>query len=220
MFDSARWRKRINNGIRLLQSRLHQGGLILFYHRVTERDIDPFEQCLAPEWFEAQMNWLSEWAKVVPLDEMVARAKRDQLERHMISITFDDGYVDNLQTALPILEKYQLPATFFITTGNENQPFWWDILATTLLRPAELPEKLPNSVREAIGVAGNVDKYELLFKLHGYLQPLKPDKQRQVLRALTDWSGTSLGEREDRAMTREELRQLASSHLVHHWCAY
>jgi len=45
-------------------------------------------------------------------------------------ITFGDGYADNIINALPLLERYQIPATIFISTLNINtkNEFWWDRL--------------------------------------------------------------------------------------------
>ena len=53
-----------------------------------------------------------------------------------MAITFDDGYVDNLTTASPILTSLNLPATFFVTTGHTGraQEFWWDELHRVLLQ--------------------------------------------------------------------------------------
>lgn len=47
----------------------------------------------------------------------------------LIMLTFDDGYFNN-SLALPILDKYKVPASFFITTRNvtENKSYWWDII--------------------------------------------------------------------------------------------
>ncbi len=49
--------------------------------------------------------------------------------KNHILITFDDGYYNN-QLALPILEKYQVSALFFISANHimENKCFWWDVL--------------------------------------------------------------------------------------------
>ena len=61
----------------------------------------------------------------------------EPLPPHAVAITFDDGLLDNLTCAAPLLEKYRLPATFYIITGGleEGTPMWWDqaiaMLATT-----------------------------------------------------------------------------------------
>lgn len=50
-------------------------------------------------------------------------------EGSYVMITFDDGYFNNT-LAIEVLNKYQIPATFFVTTRNviENKSFWWDII--------------------------------------------------------------------------------------------
>ena len=86
---------------------------ILVYHTISTRpeplpgDID-----ISPERFAQQLRWLSRWSKVVRLEETLAPAKRGQ-----VAITFDDGFRDNLTVALPLLEKYRLPITLFVTAG-------------------------------------------------------------------------------------------------------
>ncbi len=54
-------------------------------------------------------------------------------------LTFDDGYANNLQLALPILEQHRVPALFFISTGpmQSQQPFWFDVIVTAI-QAAEL----------------------------------------------------------------------------------
>lgn len=87
---------------------------VLVYHSISsppeplEADAD-----ISPERFESQLRWLSRWRRVVPLDETL-RARSGQ---RLVAITFDDGYRDNLTVALPILEKFQLPMTLFVTAG-------------------------------------------------------------------------------------------------------
>ena len=60
-------------------------------------------------------------------------------------MTFDDGYLDNLTNAKPILEEHDVPATIFVCSGavGRRQEFWWDQLERALLRsPKKLPERL------------------------------------------------------------------------------
>ena len=67
---------------------------------------------ISPEKFERHLQWLARWRRVVSLEETLL----DSTQRS-VAITFDDGYQDNLTVALPLLEKYQLPMTLFVTAG-------------------------------------------------------------------------------------------------------
>lgn len=90
---------------------------ILIYHRVlaTPDPLRPGE--VDATVFEAQMHHLSKNCEVVPLLEATTLLKQGKLPRRACCITFDDGYADNFTVALPILEKYRLPATIFIATA-------------------------------------------------------------------------------------------------------
>ena len=68
---------------------------------------------ISPARFERQLQWLSRWRRVVPLEETLRTVAR----RSLVAITFDDGYRDNLTIALPLLEQFQLPMTLFVTAG-------------------------------------------------------------------------------------------------------
>jgi peptidoglycan/xylan/chitin deacetylase (PgdA/CDA1 family) len=87
---------------------------VLVYHSISsppepmEADAD-----ISPERFERQLRWLSRWRRVIPLDETLHVSPR----RRLAAITFDDGYRDNLTAALPLLEKFSLPMTLFVTAG-------------------------------------------------------------------------------------------------------
>lgn len=100
--------------------RLFPGLRILMYHRVY--DFGCFEQlCVSPPRFEQQMAWLAENRTVISLQQGIEAIQTGAVDGDQVVITFDDGYLDNLQYALPILEKYQLPATIFITTHFTDQ---------------------------------------------------------------------------------------------------
>jgi peptidoglycan/xylan/chitin deacetylase (PgdA/CDA1 family) len=90
---------------------------ILIYHRVLPVP-DPL-RAGEPDAtrFDQQMRYLARHFSVLPLREAFRRLRAGTLPRRACCITFDDGYADNLTVALPILEKYGLPATIFIATG-------------------------------------------------------------------------------------------------------
>ena len=68
---------------------------------------------ISPERFGQQLRWLSRWRRVVSLEETLCATPH----RRLVAITFDDGYRDNLTVALPLLERFELPITLFVTAG-------------------------------------------------------------------------------------------------------
>jgi len=90
---------------------------ILLYHRVL-----PAPDALRPgepdaATFAWQMRLLAEHWTPLPLDEALCRLDEGRLPLRAVSVTFDDGYADNAEIALPILRATGVPATFFIASG-------------------------------------------------------------------------------------------------------
>jgi peptidoglycan/xylan/chitin deacetylase (PgdA/CDA1 family) len=91
--------------------------IVLMYHRVAEEP-DYLGMTVAPAIFARQLEVLRNRARVVPLAELVARlADATPLAEDQAAITFDDGYRDNLDNALPLLQAHGVPATVFVSTG-------------------------------------------------------------------------------------------------------
>jgi peptidoglycan/xylan/chitin deacetylase (PgdA/CDA1 family) len=86
--------------------------VVLCYHSVDPR---PSYLGLTPELFDAHLAWLEEHCRVVSLDELVA-APRTRGGPY-VAITFDDGYADNHEHALPLLQARGMPASFFVAVG-------------------------------------------------------------------------------------------------------
>lgn len=108
---------------------------ILIFHRVLP-EIDPlFPAEIHAARFEKICCWLRQWFCVIPLHEGVRRLRDGTLPARALAITFDDGYADNHDIALPILMKHQLPATFFIATGfMEGGCMWNDVVIEAIRR--------------------------------------------------------------------------------------
>lgn len=109
-----------------------RGAVILMYHSVAEGEsrayIDPRNHVPA-EVFAEQMGFLSGHRSVVALSELVGMLERGESPAAgTVAVTFDDGYLDNLTTAAPILHRYGLPATLFLATGyvDRADPQWVD----------------------------------------------------------------------------------------------
>jgi peptidoglycan/xylan/chitin deacetylase (PgdA/CDA1 family) len=158
---------------------------------------------------------------------------------HGVVVTFDDGYTDNLMNAKPVLERYDVPATVFVTTGyvGKERDFWWDELEKLLLQRDALPPML------RLNISGKVHEWDLSFPsnsreicehrwsvaerhdpgpqqtaycaLHQLLRPLMEDERRQVLSALREWAGAGavpLGHRAP--LSPAEVVELAEGDLV------
>jgi len=100
---------------------------ILMYHRVMPKPdpLRPWE--IDAQQFRKHMEWISGIFNVIPLIEAVEGLKAGTLKRRSLSITFDDGYLDNATEALPILKEFGFHATFFCTSAwLEGGQMWND----------------------------------------------------------------------------------------------
>jgi peptidoglycan/xylan/chitin deacetylase (PgdA/CDA1 family) len=105
---------------------------VFLYHRIASPEQDPFALSVSASQFQDHLDILRSRCRIVTLDELLDT--RTVNRTMLASITFDDGYSDNLTTASPILRRAEIPATFFICTGRlgDVQGFWWDRVATAI----------------------------------------------------------------------------------------
>jgi peptidoglycan/xylan/chitin deacetylase (PgdA/CDA1 family) len=104
---------------------------ILIYHRVLARP-DPLLPSLPDvRLFERQMGLLRRCFTVLPLGEAARGLQDGSLPARAACITFDDGYADNAELALPVLRRHGLSATFFIASGYLDGGRMWndDVIA-------------------------------------------------------------------------------------------
>ncbi len=105
--------------------------LILLYHRVAELPSDPCLLCVTPERFAEQMEILMRHTHPLRLQELIRAVQENRsLPSRSVVVTFDDGYADNLSHAKPLLERFGIRATVFVTAGylEGSREFWWDEL--------------------------------------------------------------------------------------------
>ena len=194
--------------------------VILMYHRVFEASSDPWELSVSPKHFAEHLEILCRNYPVLSLHKLSRSLRDAQLPQRGVVLTFDDGYADNLWNAKPFLEKYELPATVFITSGSLDSPteFWWDDLERTLLQPKTLPKHLQLSVQDRLyewPITSSDDRQRAYMAIHQILQPLKPSDRNQVMNDLFAWADMDPMARPDyRPLTTAELIQLAQSEFV------
>ena len=90
---------------------------ILMYHRVLPH-ADPMRpQDISAATFAMQMSTLASIFTVLPIDEALDQLEAGRLPARSVCVTFDDGYRDNFDVALPILRSHGFAATVFVTSG-------------------------------------------------------------------------------------------------------
>lgn len=190
--------------------------LCLLYHRVCPVEDEIFHLTVSPEHFEQQIAYLKE-------NFPVFRFEEDWMEagENGVVLTFDDGYWDNYEYALPILERYKVPATVFVATGyvGAGQEYWWDELARVLTREVEYPGKfeLKDSLYHYVWETDSFEKRLDLIKSLHWLLRLDPELERanSWLEQLRSWAGIEPeGRRENLPVDLCGLHGLDSSEYI------
>lgn len=112
---------------------------ILIFHRVL-RERDPvFPSEMYAQRFDTQLGQLKRHFRFMSLAEGIQGLREGKLPPRSACITFDDGYADNAEVALPILQKHGLNATFFVASGFLDGGRMWNDTVIELVRAADGP---------------------------------------------------------------------------------
>jgi peptidoglycan/xylan/chitin deacetylase (PgdA/CDA1 family)/GT2 family glycosyltransferase len=189
-------------------------GLILAYHRIAELHPDTHGLCTPPERFAAQMELLAENFQPLSLRDLVAQATAGELVPGAVAVTFDGGYLDNLEIASPALIQVGIPATFFVGGAPPGEPCeaWPDTLERILVGDEPVPDRLVLELGERrIDMPTRTvgQRHSALLALHEDLVDSGPGRVRTVVGQIADWSACELAVRDShRLMTDAELLEL------------
>ncbi len=188
---------------------------VLMYHRVAELRADPWDLAVSPRHFAEQIEILTRKRRPISLSRLAETSPPDGA----VAITFDDGYIDLVTNAKPVLEKFDCAATVFVPTGlvGRTRDFWWDELTRLILESAKLPGKL---TIEAVGhgrfawersESKGEDRAALHDTLWSWFLPLPHGVRERCLEQLAAQIGVSIAGRADhRVMKDSELVSLSS----------
>ena len=142
--------------------------VVLMYHRVLPKD-SPERQneqpgmYVSPETLDLHLTELKRHFELVHLDDWLRRAKEGKaLPRLACALTFDDGWRDNYDFALPVLVKHRAPATIFLVSSyiGTVQRFWpnqlMDLVRAEFTSPGSVvfPPPLRALVQPVLAQAG------------------------------------------------------------------
>ena len=113
-------------GLRIHRRLLRGRAIVVAFHSITPERSDGALRCSLRD-FQRYCAFFAKHMKTERFTGLVGQlAQRRPLEGEVV-ITFDDGYADNAELAAPVLKRWSLPATFFVTTGfmeSQQQVFW------------------------------------------------------------------------------------------------
>jgi peptidoglycan/xylan/chitin deacetylase (PgdA/CDA1 family) len=221
-----------------IKSIFRRQAIILMYHSIASPAIDPWELAVSPDNFEQHLQVLKKKYTVEPLSQLVEQLRKKKIKKNCIAISFDDGYADNYFTAKPLLEKYDLPATFFITSNMSMQKeYWWDELAKILLLNIELPqtlslkingnsffydlveetfltEELLNKHKNYIAYNPETLRSGLYYKLWEYFSPMPAQEQLKLIEQIRSWAGVAEVSRPEYCcMPSHQIKEISTNNL-------
>ncbi len=228
--------------LRRCRARWQPRAIILAYHRVAQVVSDPQLLCVSPANFAAQLAVLSRHYRVLSLNALVDALQSRRLPRRTVVITFDDGYSDNFLEARPLLQRYECPATIFVTSGfiDRATEFWWDELERLTLLPNNLTPTVQLTINQH-AYSWNLDdcadysvaaasahrgwhvlspdtptpRHHLYRELYALLHPLSWTQRRDALDALRVQSdSSSMGRATHRVLSSQEIRRIAAEGLL------
>ena len=188
--------------------------LILSYHRIVENknqinsEINSIS--VTTGTFEKQIKLLKKKFNIVSIDEIL---KIDNKVKNNLTITFDDGYKDNLTNAVPILEKYDVPATIYVTTRFlENKcDMWWYEIENIIWKKDKLDFNFLNKeyyfdLKEENKKKKCYKRLSLLFKNSSYLN------QNKLLEEITRKKERT--QYRDKILNKSDLIELSKKNII------
>jgi peptidoglycan/xylan/chitin deacetylase (PgdA/CDA1 family) len=165
----------------LLRPLLASGGIILTLHHVRPARSAAFQPNrhleITPEFFRATLAHVRKQnLDIISLDEMYRRLSERDFSRRFVCFTFDDGYRDNRDFALPAMRDYDAPFNLYATTDFTNGAgqFWWIALEQLVAKADTIDAPIGSGVRLDAGTPAA--KQVAFDQLHGWLRSLPTDR--------------------------------------------
>lgn len=180
--------------------------VVLTYHRVRPQRDELIPGMCDVERFRSQLAVMKRWFNVLPLSDAIERSADGSLPPRTVCITFDDGYRDNVDIALPMLRDAGLHATFFIATGYLNDGIMWNdqVIHAVRFQPAGTWD-LTGIGLGRCEVSDMASRRALFAQIITHLKHREPAQRAAAAQSLYD---ASPGPRERLMMTDGELASL------------
>ncbi len=185
---------------------------ILVFHRVLPQPDPLFPGETHAASFDAMLGWLRQCCQVLPLDEAVRRLGQGNLPARAAAITFDDGYADNHDVAMPILQRHGLSATFFVATGFLDGGQMWNDTVGEAVRHCRLPVldleglALPGTGPERLDLADPAQRARAIGLMIDRIKYSDPEQRVALSAAVAERA--KVARRGDLMMSSQQVRGL------------
>jgi len=168
----------------------HRDVKVLAYHRVLPRADEgsfPYDLELVSAWqdeFDWQMGYVAQRYEVITCRELARFEDTGKWpDKPCALVTFDDGYLDNHDVALPILRKHGIPAVIFVATGymGASETFWYDKLAFDVLHARKSSLALSTGGQEIALGEGQAARRQATIQLQRHLKKVSNPERLETL---------------------------------------
>jgi peptidoglycan/xylan/chitin deacetylase (PgdA/CDA1 family) len=183
---------------------------ILIYHRVFDQPDVFYPDVPDTTMFSWQMQLLHHHYNVVSFAKAIELLQTNQLPARTACVTFDDGYADNCLHALPVLQQWNIPATFFVASGFLNGGMMWNDIVLESIRHLQQDQLDLQTVGLGCYPLGALQqRQQTAIELLPIIKYMSPVQRNEVCHYLAERAVNLLPE--NLMMTTEQLKQLHAS---------
>ena len=202
----------------ILNSKKFRGeGIILMYHRIcsdepSDKNNSDYLSVTASN-FKEHLKYLKKNYSIVSINDFLFK-KKEIPKKFEIVITFDDGYKDNLNLALPILEELNVPATIYITTKfpEKDTSIWWYELKEFIENRFENLEFEFENKKYLFLLNNKSKKEKSCNEIINLFKSLDGQKQSNLLSIIT--KNEIRKKYEDEVMSWSDIKKISNSPLI------
>lgn len=197
------------------------GLLILLYHSIGRpAELDPYLS-VSEKHFAGQLEYLARHYEVMSLAHAVALIERgESLPKTAAAITFDDGYRDNYDKALPLLERHGCTATFFVSTAplSDRRPLWPNELflwfAETRAARLELPAAALHGDRSTFELASARQRKAAFRSVEALLFRVGNAERERLIGEIAERLGVSRAADRPAMLTWAQVKKMAAAGMT------
>lgn len=172
---------------------------------------------VTPEYLENTISFLHQNNyEIVPLGQVEKILNEGPREKKFAVLTFDDGYVDNYLHAYPILKKYKIPFTIYVTTNlpEGEAILWWYLLEDLILRENRIEFEI-NGQGHQFSCARSWEKEWAYHKIHSLILNGPSNDLNQRIRQVLKNNNINLYQKTlELALTWQQIREMSQNPLV------